>query len=74
MSRREAEPPVGCASLTLLCSLIPLIVSSQVRTLVVFYTGKLDDTETIIPALKGLVTLTKFPAFTSTDAVEVVKA
>ncbi|KAI0794485.1 ARM repeat-containing protein [Fomes fomentarius] len=46
----------------------------SVRTLVAFYTGKLDDTETIIPALKGLVTLTKLPAFASTDAVDVVKA
>ncbi|CDO69761.1 hypothetical protein BN946_scf184766.g6 [Trametes cinnabarina] len=45
-----------------------------VRVLVSFYCGKLEDTETIIPALKGLVTLTKLPAFTSPDAVEVVKA
>lgn len=39
-----------------------------------FFCGKLEDTETIIPALKGLVTLTKLPAFTSIDAVEVIKA
>ncbi|TFK91443.1 ARM repeat-containing protein [Polyporus arcularius HHB13444] len=46
----------------------------SVRTLVAFYCGKLEDTETIIPALKGLVTLTKLPLFTSIDAVEVAKA
>ncbi|KAH9913980.1 ARM repeat-containing protein [Epithele typhae] len=46
----------------------------SVRTLVAFYCGKLEDTETIIPALKGLVTLTALPMLTSIDAVEVVKA
>ncbi|RPD59070.1 ARM repeat-containing protein [Lentinus tigrinus ALCF2SS1-7] len=46
----------------------------SVRTLVTFYCGKLEDTETIIPALKGLTTLTKLPSFVSTDAVEVAKA
>ncbi|KAI0831813.1 ARM repeat-containing protein [Trametes gibbosa] len=46
----------------------------SVRVLTAFYCGKLEDTETIIPALKGLVTLTKLPAFTSTDAVEVIRA
>ncbi|OSD04782.1 ARM repeat-containing protein [Trametes coccinea BRFM310] len=45
-----------------------------VRVLVSFYCGKLEDTETIVPALKGLVTLTKLPAFTSPDAIEVVQA
>ncbi|KAI1791817.1 ARM repeat-containing protein [Ganoderma leucocontextum] len=46
----------------------------SVRTLVAFYCGKLEDTETIIPALKGLNTLTKLPLFASSDAVEVAKA
>ncbi|KAI0773303.1 ARM repeat-containing protein [Trametes elegans] len=46
----------------------------SVRVLTTFLCGKLEDTETIIPALKGLATVTKLPAFTSTDAVEVVKA
>ena len=45
-----------------------------VRVLVTFYCGKLEDTETIVPALKGLVTLVGAPGLTSTDAVEVVKA
>ncbi|KAI0352164.1 ARM repeat-containing protein [Trametes cingulata] len=46
----------------------------SVRVLTTFYCGKLEDTETIIPALKGLATLTKLPAFTSSDALEVIKA
>ena len=46
----------------------------KVRTLVAFYCGKLEDTETIIPALKGLVTLTKLPLFASSDAIEVIQA
>ncbi|KAI0333855.1 ARM repeat-containing protein [Cubamyces sp. BRFM 1775] len=46
----------------------------SVRVLATFYCGKLEDTETIIPALKGLATLTKLPAFASTDALDVAKA
>ncbi|KAI0372603.1 ARM repeat-containing protein [Pilatotrama ljubarskyi] len=46
----------------------------SVRVLTTFYSGKLEDTETIIPAIKGLATLTKLPAFTSSDALEVIKA
>ncbi|KAI0629374.1 ARM repeat-containing protein [Trametes polyzona] len=46
----------------------------SVRVLTTFYCGKLEDTETIIPALKGLVTLTKLPAFAATDALEVIRA
>ncbi|EJF59029.1 ARM repeat-containing protein [Dichomitus squalens LYAD-421 SS1] len=46
----------------------------SVRTLVTFYCGKLEDTETIIPALKGLNTLSKLPLFASSDAVEVANA
>ena len=42
--------------------------------MVAFYCGKLDDTETIIPALKGLIPLTAMPAFSSTDAIEVMRA
>ncbi|EPT02988.1 hypothetical protein FOMPIDRAFT_1142982 [Fomitopsis schrenkii] len=46
----------------------------SVRVLVNFYCGKLEDTENIIPALKGLIPLTSMPAFASTDAIEVVRA
>ena len=42
--------------------------------LVQFMASKLEDTETIIPALKGLVSLVTQPAFTSIDAGYVVKA
>lgn len=47
---------------------------SVVRVLVTFYIGKLEDTETIVPALKGLVTLSSLPPFISSDAIEVVRA
>ena len=42
--------------------------------LTTFYCGKLDDTETIVPSLRGLVTLVTLPQFTSSDAIEVAKA
>lgn len=42
--------------------------------LVNFYTGKLDDTEAVHPALKGLVPLSTLPTFTSADAIDTVKA
>ncbi|KAI5124282.1 hypothetical protein M0805_005129 [Coniferiporia weirii] len=44
------------------------------RVLVTFYAGKLEDTETIIPALKGLVPLTALPTFSNVDAIDTVKA
>ena len=46
----------------------------QVQVLTTFYCGKLDDTETIVPSLQGLMTLVTLPPFTSGDALEVVKA
>ncbi|OSX64436.1 hypothetical protein POSPLADRAFT_1065586 [Postia placenta MAD-698-R-SB12] len=46
----------------------------SVRVLVTFYCGKLEDTETIIPALRGLVPLMSLSPVTSADAVEVTKA
>ncbi|KAI0091461.1 ARM repeat-containing protein [Irpex rosettiformis] len=45
-----------------------------VRVLVTFMCEKLDDTETIIPALKALKALVSKDAFTSSDAVEVANA
>ena len=44
------------------------------RVLVSFYSGKLDDPETVIPALNGLVSLTSLPTFSDADAGETVKA
>ncbi|KDQ61341.1 hypothetical protein JAAARDRAFT_190123 [Jaapia argillacea MUCL 33604] len=46
----------------------------SVRVLVNFYCGKLEDTDTLVPAVKGILCLTSLPTFTSPDAVEVVKA
>ncbi|KAG6865136.1 hypothetical protein C0991_004873 [Blastosporella zonata] len=45
-----------------------------VRVLTTFYCGKLDDTETIIPALKGLNTLTALPTCSPDDAASIVQA
>ena len=42
--------------------------------LISFYCEKLNDTETIIPALKGLVTLTALSSFTSEEASTVIEA
>ncbi|KAL5531709.1 hypothetical protein ACEPAG_4586 [Sanghuangporus baumii] len=44
------------------------------RVLVSFYSGKLEDPETVIPTLKGLVTLTSLPTYSDQDAVESMKA
>ncbi|KAI0686671.1 ARM repeat-containing protein [Cytidiella melzeri] len=46
----------------------------SVRVLVTFMCEKLDDTDTIIPALKALKALVSKDAFTAADAVEVSKA
>ncbi|KAF8889317.1 ARM repeat-containing protein [Infundibulicybe gibba] len=45
-----------------------------VRVLTAFYCGKLDDTETIIPALQGLVTLTALPTFAISEVSAVINA
>ncbi|TFK51878.1 ARM repeat-containing protein [Heliocybe sulcata] len=46
----------------------------SVKVLTSFLCGKLDDPETVVPALKGLASLTYLPTFTSSDAVDVVNA
>ncbi|KZT25249.1 ARM repeat-containing protein [Neolentinus lepideus HHB14362 ss-1] len=46
----------------------------SVKVLTSFLCGKLDDLETVVPALKGLASLTYLPTFTSDDAVDVVNA
>jgi DNA repair/transcription protein MET18/MMS19 len=53
-------------------SKLNFVVSAHV--LVLFYCDKLDDTETIIPALKGLVPLTSNTSFTYEDAVTTIRA
>ncbi|RDB23653.1 MMS19 nucleotide excision repair [Hypsizygus marmoreus] len=47
---------------------------SSVHVLTNFYCSKLDDTETIIPALKGLNTLTRLPTCSSIDATTIIQA
>ena len=47
---------------------------AQVKVLVTFFISKLEDTDTIVPALKGLVSLSSRPTFTDLDAVELAKA
>ncbi|KAM6497040.1 ARM repeat-containing protein [Amanita muscaria] len=49
------------------------IASDSVKVLTTFYCEKLDDTETIIPALKGLVTLSALPSFSSSEASIVIR-
>ncbi|KAF8074920.1 Dos2-interacting transcription regulator of RNA-Pol-II-domain-containing protein [Lyophyllum atratum] len=46
----------------------------SVRVLTTFYCGKLDDTETIIPSLKGLNTLTTLPACSAMEATTITQA
>ena len=60
--------------LTIAAKITVVIVGMSVRVLASFYCEKLDDTETIIPALKGLVTLTALPTFSSSEATSTVQA
>lgn len=48
--------------------------SSSGRVLVTFYNDKLNDAQTVIPALGGLLALSSLPTFLSSDGVEVFKA
>ncbi|KAF8587853.1 ARM repeat-containing protein [Ramaria rubella] len=50
------------------------ITKQSAHVLTVFLRDKLDDIETIIPALKGLVPLTSNPSFMPDDAVATIKA
>ncbi|KAF8836738.1 ARM repeat-containing protein [Paxillus ammoniavirescens] len=45
-----------------------------VRVLATFYCSKLEDTETITPALKGLSYLVSFPSFSSNEVSDVLSA
>ncbi|KIY43082.1 ARM repeat-containing protein [Fistulina hepatica ATCC 64428] len=48
--------------------------SQSTHTLTVFYISKLDDLDTIVPALQGLVPLISLSSFAETDVVPVVNA
>ena len=45
----------------------------KVRVLVTFYCDKLDDTETIIPALKGLALLASLSTCASNDTMNILR-
>ncbi|KAJ4473637.1 ARM repeat-containing protein, partial [Lentinula aciculospora] len=44
------------------------------RVLTSFYCSKLEDSETVVPALKGLASLTKLPSSTSEDVPSILDA
>ena len=46
----------------------------KVRVLVTFYCDKLDDTETIVAALRGLNALIILPNVTSSEALQTIRA
>ncbi|TFY73800.1 hypothetical protein EWM64_g10212 [Hericium alpestre] len=50
------------------------LTRQSVNVLVTFFTSKLEDTETIIPALKGIFALTTVPSFIDDDAIKIVRA
>lgn len=56
------------------CSQWPLTAPITVHVLVVFYCSKLEDTETIVPALRGLVHLTSLPTNTSEDVPTITES
>ncbi|KAG8974923.1 hypothetical protein FRC05_006600 [Tulasnella sp. 425] len=47
---------------------------SRAHVLLTFYEQKLDDSDTVIPALHGLLTLVSLPTFASSDAVSLFQA
>lgn len=50
------------------------LTRQSVRVLTPFYCGKLDDSETIVPALQGILTLVKLPTFGAPEATGVIDA
>jgi DNA repair/transcription protein MET18/MMS19 len=56
------------------CHTVTRGFSHSVRVLVNFYRDKLDDTETIIPALKGLKALASLTSCPSNDATNILHA
>ncbi|KAF7971317.1 hypothetical protein HWV62_21494, partial [Athelia sp. TMB] len=64
---------VECLSQVLKSCPADKITRQHTRVLVTFMCGKLDDTETIIPALSALVTLAGLPTCTSQEALEICR-
>ncbi|KAG5340290.1 hypothetical protein C0989_002306 [Termitomyces sp. Mn162] len=75
-SEEDESRTKGVEILSLVLSRCPAekLNRQSVRVLTTFYCGKLDDTETIIPALKGLHTLSSHPSCSPDDATSIVQA
>ncbi|TEB36758.1 ARM repeat-containing protein [Coprinellus micaceus] len=73
LKRAERSPGVELLSLVLAKLAPDSLNRPAVRTLANFYTDKLDDADTIIPALQGLVTLASFPTFGPAEATTVIE-
>ncbi|WVF68679.1 hypothetical protein IAT40_003451 [Kwoniella sp. CBS 6097] len=72
------EDDVRLKGLTFLSNLLKVITPSKVnrqatQTLTNFYLSKLDDFDSLPPALQGLTILSKLPTFDDTAAVDVYK-
>jgi DNA repair/transcription protein MET18/MMS19 len=61
MPSGEFQSPIWCVVCGSDCSL-PILFRESVKVLVAFFASKLEDTETIIPALKGILAITRIPA------------
>lgn len=70
----EKLNPQSGKQLTVVAKILADIVGVPVRVFTSFYCEKLNDTETVIPALRGLVTLTALPSFSSFEATNIVQA
>ena len=74
MSIREAEPQLRYAVPASRDAGQRTDSSQAVRVLTAFMCSKLEDLETIVPALKGINALASQPSFAATDAVDVTRA
>jgi DNA repair/transcription protein MET18/MMS19 len=54
--------------------LVKLLKVKAARTMLAFFSQKLEDTATIIPALKAIHSLAELPSFSSEDAVTACEA
>ena len=59
-----------------MCPVLPLseIIHDLVKVLVAFFVSKLEDTETIIPALKGILAVTRIPALLPDNIIDICAA
>jgi DNA repair/transcription protein MET18/MMS19 len=50
------------------------VIYDLVKVLVAFFVSKLEDTETIIPALKGILAVTHIPALLPDNVIDICAA